>query len=207
MYNGTNTIDEFLMAAAAKQPAPGGGSVTALVGALAASMGEMVLNYSVGKKSLAAHEPELRSSLAEFTRLRAMMLQLMTEDQLAYEAITALRKLPEDSAERKEKYAATLLACIRVPEAMAAAGVVALELCDRLVEKANVYLLSDLAVCAELAMATMRCGIYNVRINLTDVSDAADVASFRKTIDSILVHGTDLVRQVVPRIWNRIENP
>ena len=204
MHDATNTIDEFLTAAAARQPAPGGGSVTALVGALAASMGEMVLNYSVGKKNLAAHEPELRSALAEFTRLRAMMLQLMVEDQLAYDAITALRKLPEDSAERKQKYAATLLACIRVPEAMAAAGVVALELCDRLVEKANVYLLSDLAVCAELAMATVRCGSYNVRINL---ADAGDVASIDKTLDSILARGTELVRQVVRRIWKRIENP
>ena len=89
MYNSSNTIDQFLNAAAAKQPAPGGGSVTALAGALAASRGEMVLNYSVGKKSLAAHEPAFQAALAEFHRLRAMMLQLMVEDQLAYEAITA----------------------------------------------------------------------------------------------------------------------
>ena len=207
MYDSTHTIHEFLNAAAAKQPAPGGGSITALVGALAASMGEMVLNYSVGKKSLMAHEPELRASLAEFTRLRAMMLQLMAEDQAAYEAITALRKLPADSAERKEKYDATLLACIRVPEAMAAAGVAALEWCGRLTDKANVYLLSDLAVCAELSMATVRCGLYNVRINLTDLPDAADRQSIQKTIDAILSHATKLVRQIVPTIWKRIENP
>lgn len=207
MYDSTHTIHEFLNAAAAKQPAPGGGSITALVGALAASMGEMVLNYSVGKKSLMAHEPELRASLAEFTRLRAMMLQLMAEDQAAYEAITALRKLPADSAGRKEKYDATLLACIRVPEAMAAAGVAALEWCGRLTDKANVYLLSDLAVCAELSMATVRCGIYNVRINLTDLPDAADRQSIQKTIDAILSHATKLVRQIVPTIWKRIENP
>lgn len=207
MYDSTHTIHEFLNAAAAKQPAPGGGSVAALVGALAASMGEMVLNYSIGKKSLMAHEPELRTALAEFTRLRAMMLQLMVEDQAAYEAITALRKLPADSADRKEKYDATLLACIRVPEAMAAGGVAALEWCGRLVDKANVYLLSDLAVCAELAMATVRCGIYNVRINLTDLRDTADRESIQRTIDAILSRATVLVRQIVPAIWKRIENP
>ena len=207
MYDSTHTIDAFLNAAAAKQPAPGGGSITALVGALSASMGEMVLNYSVGKKNLAAFEPELRSALAEFTRLRAMMLQLMIEDQAAYEAITALRKLPVDSAERIEKYPPTLLACIRVPEAMAAAGVVALELCDRLAEKTNVYLLSDLAICAELAMAIVRCGIHNVRINLADVTNAADKASMRKTIDSVLIRGTQLIQKVIPRIWKRIEIP
>jgi formiminotetrahydrofolate cyclodeaminase len=207
MYDASNTIDQFLSAAAAKQPAPGGGSVTALAGAFAASMGEMVLNYSVGKKSLAAHEPAFQSALVEFHRLRSMMLQLMAEDQLAYEAITVLRKLPEDSPERIAKYSPTLLACIRVPEAMAAGGLAALELCDRLVDTANAYLLSDLAVCAELAMATVRCGIYNVRVNLGDVTDPADKASMMKTTGAILSRATGLVRQVIPRIWARVEKP
>ena len=207
MYDSTNTIAQFLDGASAKQPAPGGGSVTALVGALAASMGEMALNYSVGRKSLAAYEPELREALAEFTRLRSMMLQLMTEDQAAYEAITALKKLPDDSVERKEKFLPTLLACIRVPQAMAAAGLVAIELCDRLVDKSNPYLLSDLAVCAELSMAAVRCGVYNVRVNLGDLSDAADKVSMQRTLDLILARGTELIQRVIPRIWTRIENP
>ena len=75
------TIDGFLTALAAKQPAPGGGSVAALAGALAAAMGEMVLNYSVGKKDLAAHEPALREALTELTRARAMLLELLIENE------------------------------------------------------------------------------------------------------------------------------
>ena len=71
-FDKRQTIDAFLMAAASKQPAPGGGSVTALVGALSAAMGEMVLNYSVGKKDLAAQEIRLREALAEFTRARGI---------------------------------------------------------------------------------------------------------------------------------------
>src|SRR6187551_2880116 len=101
MHDQANTIDAFLTAAAAKQPTPGGGSIAALTGALAASMGEMVLNYSVGKKSLAAHEPAMREALAEFTRARRLLLALMVEDQVAYEALTAARKLPESCATRK----------------------------------------------------------------------------------------------------------
>ena len=204
MYDASHTIDDFLTAAAAKQPAPGGGSVTALAGALAASMGEMVLNYSVGKKQLAEHEPQLREALAEFTKLRGVMLQLMTEDQLAYEAITALRKLPKDSPDMKDKYDATLLACIRVPEAMAAAGLAALGLCDRLVDKVNIYLLSDLAVCAELSMATVRCGLYNVHVNLNDVQDPEDVKSVRHTTTAIIKRATELIRTIMPRIWEKI---
>ena len=68
MYDHTHTIEQFLDATAAKQPTPGGGSVTALAGALAASMGEMVLNYSVGKKGLEAHQDQLKPALHEFHR-------------------------------------------------------------------------------------------------------------------------------------------
>ena len=64
MYDANTKLADFLNAAAAKQPTPGGGSIAALAGALAASMGEMVLNYSIGKKSLAEHEPALRDALA-----------------------------------------------------------------------------------------------------------------------------------------------
>ena len=62
--DGSHSLNDFLTALAAKQPAPGGGSVAALAGALAAAMGEMVLNYSIGKKDLAAHEPTLRAALS-----------------------------------------------------------------------------------------------------------------------------------------------
>src|SRR5947208_984462 len=120
MFDSHHTIEDFLAAAAAKQPAPGGGSVAALAGALAAAMGEMVLNYSVGKKNLAQFEPELREALSELTRARQLLLQLMVEDQVAYESLTAARKLPESNATRQSEFAGALLASIRVPQAMAA---------------------------------------------------------------------------------------
>ena len=201
MFDATHPIASFLDATAARQPAPGGGSVTALVGALSAAIGEMVLNYSVGKKNLAAHEPALQAGLAELHRARQIMLTLMVEDQAAYEEVTALRKLPDDSPDRQKNYPATLLACIRVPEAMAATGIAILELCGRLAEKVNKYLLSDLAVCAELAMATVRCGLYNVAINLNDLADARERERFEKLSAQMLAHATSLVRGVLPRIW------
>src|SRR5215218_5437057 len=99
-----STIRQFLDATAAKHPTPGGGSVTALAGALAAAMGEMVLNYSVGKKDLAAYQPELQAGLIELTRARALLLGLMQEDQAAYEALTAARKLPQASPARQKEF-------------------------------------------------------------------------------------------------------
>jgi formiminotetrahydrofolate cyclodeaminase len=203
MYDATTTIGQFLDAAAARQPAPGGGSVTALVGALAASMGEMVVNYSVGKKGLEAHQDELRAALGELTRARGLMLRLMAEDQVAYEALTAARKLPEGSRQRDEQLPAALLASISTPQSVAATAVAILGLCDRLVNVCNRYLLSDLAVCADLAMATVRCAIYNVRVNLTDVIEVAERQRIEAEMGQVLAHAAVLIQHVGPRIWVR----
>jgi formiminotetrahydrofolate cyclodeaminase len=164
-------------------------------------MGEMVLNYSIGKKNLAAYETELKAALAEFHRARRILLELMIEDQAAYEAMTAVRKLPENSPERNEIFSPTLLACIRVPQAMAVTALALLELCEKLTGKVNRYLLSDLAVCAELAMATVRCGLYNVRINLADVAEQADKESIQRSMTQLLSKATALVGRTIPAIW------
>ena len=203
MYDHTTPIGTFLDAAAAKQPAPGGGSVTALVGALAAAMGEMTLNYSIGKKGLEAHAGELKKALSELRRARALMLSLMAEDQIAYEALTAARKLPEGSLSRENELPPALLACIQVPQAMAATAAAVIEVCDRVVDHVNFYLLSDLAVCADLAMATTRCAIYNVRVNLADLEDANAKNEIEQTIGRVLSHAIKDIQRVTPRIWKR----
>lgn len=202
MYDASRSIEEFLDATAARQPIPGGGSVTALVGALSAAIGEMVVNYSLGKKDLKEFEGELKPAVDELTRARKLMLALMVEDQAAYQTLTGLRKLPADSPERTQRMPAALLACIRAPEAMAATGAAVLAVCDGLVNFVNPYLLSDLAVCADLAMATLRCAIYNVRVNLKSV-DEADRAAIEGRVDKILDRAVTLIQSVSPRIWAR----
>jgi glutamate formiminotransferase/formiminotetrahydrofolate cyclodeaminase len=205
MHDRHTSIDQFLTATAARQPTPGGGSVAALAGALAAAIGEMVLNYSVGKKDLAQHEPQLKSVARELAHARELLLQLMVEDQAAYEALRDARKRPADSSERAARLPATILTCIRVPQAIGAAAGAVLELCDRCVDIVNPYLLSDLAVCAELAMATVRSAGYNCRVNLADVTDPADRTSIERTMNQMLAHALPIIQRVIPRIWKRID--
>ena len=204
-YTADNTINDFLSAAAAKQPAPGGGSATALTGALAAAMGEMVVNYTIGKKAAEPFENELRPALAELSRARALMLKLMEEDQMAFEALGAIKKLPENAPDRAARFDAALLACIRAPQAMGAAALAVLSLCDRVINFVNYYLLSDLAVCADLAMATLRCSVYNVRVNLADVKDPEDRRNIESNTSQLLARAAEVIHEVSPRIWARHE--
>ncbi len=203
MYDPKTSIEGFLEALAARQPTPGGGSVTALVGCLAAGMGEMVINYSLGKKSLAQYESELKPALIEYNKARRLLQELMVEDQQAYESLQAARKLPEQSPDRKGALHAAVAACIRVPQAIAATSVAVLELCDRILNFVNYHLLSDLAVCSDLAMASTRCAVYNVRVNLAGVSDSHERVNIEGTNSRLLSRAALIIQHVSPRIWER----
>jgi formiminotetrahydrofolate cyclodeaminase len=201
-----STIDAFLSALAAKEPTPGGGAVAALAGALAAAMGEMVLNFSVDKRDLAQHRGQLAAILHEMHNARRMLLQLMVEDQLAYAALTAAKKSQKSPPNpRDPAHDAALLACIRVPQTIGATAIAILRAAQQATPIANRHLLSDLAVCAELAMATLRCAVYNVRVNLGEVADPAERLDLRSSTQKMLGSGTDLIRQLMPAIWQRID--
>ncbi|HEY0009154.1 MAG TPA: cyclodeaminase/cyclohydrolase family protein [Tepidisphaeraceae bacterium] len=163
MPDHTAPIDSFLNAAAARVPAPGGGAVTALAGALAASMGEMVLNYSIGKKDLVSFDGVNTDSLHQLTRARALLLELLSEDQAAFAAYTDAKKAKQDLHQ-------LALACVRVPQLIGTAAEAILKLAVEVAPRSNRWLLSDLAVCGELAMATVRCAIHNVNANLGDLT-------------------------------------
>jgi formiminotetrahydrofolate cyclodeaminase len=200
----TTTIENFLEAAAAKQPTPGGGSVAALAGALAAAMGEMVLNYSVGKKGLEEHRPKLQSTLEKFNLLRERMLSSMALDQSAYEFLTFAKKMDADDPRREKRITLALRTCISTPMGIATTATRIIRLAYQVVEIVNPYLLSDLAVCAELAMATTRAAIHNVRVNLSDVTDFKRRLKIEDDCDRILSMAVRMIQQVIPRILERV---
>ena len=186
----------------AKQPAPGGGSVTALVGALAASMGEMVVNFSVGKKDLLEHQDELKESLAELGRARKILLELMIEDQAAFEVLGAIRKLPPTDPTRGGKFDAALLACIRIPQAIGASALAILKLCEKLVDRVNRFLLSDLAVCAGIGDGDRALlGLQRCRINLGDVVDPNERRKFDDAAATQIQESSKMIQRLMPRVW------
>ena len=94
------TLGALLDGVCAKSPTPGGGAVASVVGALSAALAGMVVNYSVGKKNLAAHEPELRAALSRLEHARAMLIQLAREDAESFGAMNELSRLPVDDPRR-----------------------------------------------------------------------------------------------------------
>lgn len=201
MTDDQSTLANFLDAVAARQPTPGGGAVAAAVGALACAIGEMTLNYSVGKKGLEPQQAELTDALAQMHRARRLFIQLLLEDQLAYDALSTANKSSDASAK-----SAALLTAIRVPQGIASTAAAVLEQARRVAPIANRWLLSDLAVCVELAMATVRAAVCNVRVNLGQVTDPAERSKLTRWAEDITARSVEIVRETMPRIWQRIES-
>ncbi len=199
-YDRSETIEAFVVAAASKQPVPGGGSVAALAGALAAAMGEMAINYSVGRKATPQFDAPLKAALLRLSHARALLLELMVEDQDAYQALRNAKKLPEGEAGRAA-LPQLIQACVNVPQAIGATALAILAIAEDVAGMVNPYLLSDLAICADLAMATVRAASYNVKVNLPELPDAAVRAKGQADMDAMMAHATSTIQRASSAIW------
>jgi formiminotetrahydrofolate cyclodeaminase len=169
------TVRQFTMAVAAKTPVPGGGSVSGVVGALAAALGEMSLNYTRGKKSFAQHE-ELYTHLARrLEHARRLFEQLVAEDVAAYKLYTDATRM-EDSPAKTDAVQLALAAIIDIPRQTAKLALAAMKDLLELSGKCNPLLRSDLLAAETLAAAVVRLTDYNVRENASQLADtkAAD---------------------------------
>ena len=168
---GQMRVEEFLEQTASKQPTPGGGAVAAVTGALGAALGQMVLAYSLGKKSLVAHQPMLEQTMLVLGRAQGKFIELAEEDARAYSVVNELMRLPETDPRRVAEWADAVAASVRPP--MAALGLacecarVLRELCGR----TNTFLKSDLAIAGVLAEACAAAAKWNVVVNVPQLPE------------------------------------
>lgn len=173
----------FLADLAARTPTPGGGSVAAVSGALAAAQARMVVEYTVGKPRFAPYEDKLQEALRELKRAEDAFGRLMSEDMAAYERLSASRKA-DDPAE-KQRAVATAAA---VPMEIAALAGAMLALLDDLKDCVTPYLLSDLKVAAIMGFTAARCAALNVDVNLPEFADRAAAGRLASQLRQILDH-------------------
>ncbi len=192
-------LSGFLDDLAAKTPTPGGGAVASVVGALAGALAGMVVAYSVGKKSLAEHEPSLRDAAQRLGNARALLLALADEDAAAYAALNELMRLPETDPRRIAGEPDAVRAGVEAPMNTLAACVDLLRLFDRLPGITNRHLRSDLAIAAILADAGARAARWNVHINLASVKDEAQRERWRAQGESLCRAGAGLLASVEAR--------
>lgn len=180
------SFGELLRAVGSKTPAPGGGAVASACGALAAALAQMVVAYSLGKKSLAEHQETLERVDAALLRTIEMLLQLAEEDAEAYTLVNELGKLPADAPRRIAEYPAAVEAAVQVPRSVVGVCCDLLRMLESLTTTSNRHLRSDLAIAAILAEAAAKSGWWNVSVNLELLSDESRRVTLRAECQKML---------------------
>ncbi|WDV45655.1 cyclodeaminase/cyclohydrolase family protein [Clostridiaceae bacterium M8S5] len=168
-------IKNFLAETASDSPAPGGGSISALSGAIAVSLGEMVANLTVGKKNYEAVDGEMKEILSAGEEARKALTDGVDKDTEAFNVVMSAFKLPKSTDEEKE------IRKNKIQDAMKNAALVPLETAKKsfefmkyiklAVEKGNKNAVTDSAVAAMMARTAVLGALYNVKINLTSIKD------------------------------------
>jgi glutamate formiminotransferase len=179
----------FLEAVAAPTVTPGGGSVSAMAGALAAALGQMVAGLSRKKKSQAAHVERLSSELEALRRSADELTKAIDLDAASYDAVLAAFKLPQKNVEETKKRERAIQVATKgaseVPLHVAERSVALFERLGQLQAVAAASMRSDLDVARWMAAAGARGALANVEINLDGITDGHYVALMHTKISSL----------------------
>lgn len=201
-------VEAYLSDAAAGKDAPGGGSVSALAGALGAAMSSMVCNFTVGREKFKDVEDRVKEILKNAQEGVRKLAELMDRDVEEYQKVTAAYKMPKGTEEEKKRRRAAIQEALK--SAMSA-PLQTLRLCHTLildlkdlVEMGNPNLISDVGVAAILLEAALEGAKLNVEINLKYIKDTDLVERTRKEIEEKSFEAKTVASEVVGKVREQI---
>lgn len=165
------TLKKFSEAVSSKDPTPGGGGVSAAVGALAASLGEMVTNLTFGKKKYLEYTFELTDIRKELEILRINLLGCINKDAQAFEPLAKVYALPKDSEGYEEKMEECLRKAAEPPFLILKYAARIIELDERLGQIGSKLAVSDAATSVMLAHGVLYAAYVNVLVNTRLMKD------------------------------------
>jgi formiminotetrahydrofolate cyclodeaminase len=180
------SLADFVDRLASAEPVPGGGSASAVAGALGAALVTMVASLSIGKAKYASHAELHETAVQTGRTLAERFLRIADRDADAFAAFAAARKMPRESEPELEARRRAMRDAARwaaeVPFECVEACVDLAGIAEALAGRSNVNASSDVAVAANLAEAAARGAAANVVINLPSVDDEGFAGSLIRRV-------------------------
>lgn len=190
------TCKEFADETASESPAPGGGSIAAYMGALAAALGTMVANLSAHKAGWDDRWEEFSDVAEQGRRIQDELIHLVDEDTEAFNRIMAVFAMPKKSDEEKKARAAAMeaatLYATQVPLRTMKAAYQTFDVLEAMAQKGNPASVSDAGVGALAARAAVLGAQLNVRINAAGLKD-------REAADKLIAEAAEIADKACKR--------
>lgn len=203
-----NKIGVWTDALASKAPVPGGGGASALGGSLAAALGQMVANLTVGKKKFADVEEEMQGYLRALGGLQKEMLELIEKDAEVFAPLAAAYSLPKDTeeqqAEKDRVMEARLLDASLIPMEIMEKAVDILKIVEQLEQKGSRMAVSDAGVAAQFARAALNGAVMNVYINTKSMKNREKAEELNEKARKLIQEGVELADRIYERVLNKL---
>ena len=201
-------LREFCNETLSDSPAPGGGSVAALMGALGASLGGMVANLSAGKRGWDDKLEYFSDWAVKAQQLKDQLLSLVDEDTAAFNKVMDAFALPKKAAEEKAARAAAIEQATKyaaeVPLKVMETASKSYDLLAEMAERGNPASVSDVGVGALATRACIEGAALNVRINLAQLKDEKFKGVLEEKVRSVCAHSVAKFKEISQAVESKL---
>lgn len=201
-------LKAFANETASESPAPGGGSISAYMGALAAALATMVANLSSHKRGWDDRWKEFSDYAVQGQQLKDKLLQIVDEDTRAFNRIMDAFALPkgtdEEKVQRKQAIQEATLHAIEVPFEAMNLSLHAMKLCATMVDLGNPNSVSDAGVGALAARAAVIGAYLNVKINGAGLDDQNWFSKRKTEAEALVAEANQLEQSILQAVDTKI---
>lgn len=205
---GEQRIYDYLEVLASKAPVPGGGGASALGGALAAALGQMVANLTVGKKRYADVEEEMQGFLCALNICQMEMTALADKDAEVFAPLAAAYGLPSETEEQKAEkdrvMEENLLAASLVPIQIMEKAVGIMAVLAEMEQKGSRMAVSDVGVAVQFARTALTGAVMNVYINTRSMKNRERAEELNRQAKELLREGIEKADVIYDRVLKKL---
>ena len=198
------TVQEFAMQTASNEPVPGGGSISALAGSLAAALTEMVAGLTIGKKKYAEVEDEMQKYLTDLKNMQQEFLHFSDRDAEVFAPLAECYRLPSATPEEKEHKDAVmeekLLDASMVPVEIMEKSLELLEILDVLADKGSRMAVSDVGVAVQFTRTALLGAVMNVYINTKSMKNREKAEEINQKAKRMIKIGTSQADEIYEKV-------
>lgn len=202
------SCENFVQVLAGKDPVPGGGGASALVGAVGAALGNMVGSLTVGKKKYKDVETEITDMMDKSQKLQSELLDLVQQDAEVFAPLAKAYGMPKETQQQKEEkervMEQALKAACEVPLEIMEKCCQGIELCGLFAEKGSTMAISDAGAGATFCRAALAGASLNVYINTKAMKDRGYAKAANEKADRMLEIYTKKADQILEQVFSAI---
>jgi len=197
-------VTDFVDEVSRDTPAPGGGSIAALSGALGSALASMVVNLSIGKGEFDARYDDLCKLAEKAQSIKDELVRAVDADTEAFNEVIAGMRMAKDTPEQLESRSRVIRAgyksAAEVPLRTAVLCREVIDLCQQAANIGNLAVMSDAGVGALMALAGVQGAIHNVRINLPNTKDDVFIADMENRMGTLLADSKELCDSIQKQV-------